>query len=338
MYLSYHDKNTSQKTKSLFSRLKIWLLLGVVAAGGYYGYTNSPRILFLIKKDRYVPLEEAMKDLSVHLAENNYSDPGKNSEVSKTIALLNQLSKDHPGDAHLYLLKGKLYSILLESQEKQNPNLKIDIIYNHYIKRDAFPRALSAKFWKQSVAAYRKSLVLNLPADQRGLVKEKLLELYFLQGEPYWNSARPYLKGEQSSQSHIYQLYGIIQKDLHPDWELLKEKYNPESTILLEALYYLYRGNTPVAFGKLKELALSSSPYLRNNAMFLMGSLIGKTKNFRMKLYYYRQIDLDEFLPRNTWFLSEFHNSLRFVGKNKEAKKLLENYEKTVLQLENQRS
>ena len=339
MYLNYLETDgKKKKPSSLFSRLKIWLLLGILGSSAWYGYTNYPRILFLFKKDRYAPLEAAMSNLRSRLTASDGKNLQKNSDVSAAVTLLEKLTEDHPGDPHLYLLKGRLYSLLLEVQEKQNPNLKIDILYNQYIGQSTSGHGLSAEFWKQGVASYRKSLVLGLPAPEDSLAHEKLLELYFLGGEPYWHSAGAYLDQENASTSHIYQLFGITRKKIRPDWELLKEHYENESVTLLEAIYYLRRDNTPVAFSKLKELALSSSPYLRNNAMFLMGSVMEKVRNHRMKLYYYRQIDLDEFLPRNTWFLTEFYKSLRFAGEKKEAQQLLTDYEKMITELENQRS
>ena len=337
MYHSYAYNNPKKK-RSLFSRLKLWLLPILLAAAGYYIYNNYPRILFLIKKDRYAPLEMAMNELNTQLAENTQKDLSKISEVSKTLTLLKKLTQDHPSDPHLYFLKGRLYSLLLDAQSRQNPNLKIEIIFNHYTGHMNFPFELSKKLWQAGVASYRKSLALGLPAPNDALARKNLLELYFLGGEPYWKSAADDLDLTQPDTSPTRQLFSIVTRRQKPNWNLLKADYGDESAAFLEAIYHLHRENTPVAFSKLKELALSSSPYLRNNAMYLMGSVMKKTRNHRMQLYYYRQIDLDEFIPRNTWFLTEFYNSLRFARERKEAQKLLADYEKIVTQLENQRS
>ena len=123
-----------------------------------------------------------------------------------------------------------------------------------------------------------------------------------------------------------------------PDWDEINNFFGKETGEIWKALYSLKSGNVPKGYNILKKLSLSDTVHLRNNANYILGRLMQKQKKLKLKLYYHKQIDMNEFLQRNPWFLEEHMFTLRFLGKNKEAKQFLASYETTALKQASERN
>ncbi len=326
--LHSHLQNTQKKKKrSSFKIIFPLLLIGALGAGIYWSARNYQRLIYLVKKDRYAALELELEQIEGELdrwakSEGEYPE----NRVENFAGLMQDLSTDHPEDVFIHYMKGVFYTGLLESRWKKNPLILSDLIFLKHAGHLEHMEKTNATAIRRGVAAARKALAIGLPKEEEAVTRENLMKLYLMHGPDYWNAAME-LGHDTLNETIIYQIYAILLHQRRPDWAALHESFGAEAMKTWQSIYFIEQGDTPQAFRVLKELTASESVYVQNNACYLLGQMRGGLKNRKLRLYYYRQIDLGEFLPRNRWFLEEFHKLLVDTGNHIEARKLLSGHE-----------
>jgi tetratricopeptide (TPR) repeat protein len=332
LHSKFGRESLPQKKKSSVKKYIFLLLFLFSLVGVFWAFKNQQRILFHLKKDNYVAIIHSIEDYEKSLKDNHESN---SSQLDSVGELLTKLIKDNPSDSYLYYLIGKLYTIECTSPVFNNPDRLTDIFFLDYIKRYQIPASFPYNHWEQAIAYTRKAILLGLPEGEVSNAVINLVSLYIVGGTPYWNSARDYLASENLKNNPLIQnIYKLLLVDnTPPDETFIAKTFGLETTTYWMGLYYLKVKNYPLAFYNFKKLLLSESTYLRNNAYYIMGHIMGEQKDMSLKLYYHSLIDFDEFLKRNPWFLDEHNYTLRYLGQNDLAKKFLTQYEKLVLEL-----
>lgn len=317
--------------KSSFRVIFVFALLAALAYGSYWGYKNYQRFVFYFKKDKYATILQYLTAIEKKVKENPASAA---EDEAATEELLLRLIQDNPADAYLYFLAGKLYTIECFDPVIKDGNLLTDIFFRDYIDRNHMLSFISRTKWEKGISYTRKALLLGLPEQEVDKATKNLLGLYLLGGTPYWESAASEIKTDPASNDDIVQnLYRLVFTENVPNWELFKKNYGEDTTTFWMSMYFLKIKNYPIAFFYLKKLLLSESVFIRDDAYYLMGYIMGLQKNMPLKLYYHSMIEYEEFLKRNPWFLEEHNYTLRFMGEQVQAKNFLSQYEKMVLEL-----
>lgn len=300
------------------------LILAASLGGGvYWSSKNYQRLVYLIKKDRYASLE--LELAGIHSQLEGWSKNKENypqGRIDIFADLMEDIISNHPEDAYIHYMKSSFYTKLLESKWEKNRLLLSDLILLSHVGQLQAMSRLNPQAVDMGVRASRKGLAIGLPEKEARQMRENLMKLYLLHGVYYWDAAFN-LGREDLSETPIYQIYAILLRQRKPDWNILLDLYGEEAIQTWKAIYFIDQGDTPQAFRILNNLLSSESLYVQNNARYLLGRLHGGVKNRKLKLRYYRQIELSEFGARNPWFIEEMHTLLVETGNTVDARKLL---------------
>jgi len=308
--------------------------IAALSGGAYWGFKNYPRLLFKFKKDKYTAIMQMMESYEKSAQAQKTTPENKSSDISPIEDLLDRLIRDNPSDGYLYYLFGRLYATECVEPIIQDNQKFTDVLFLDYIQKHHIPEGVSVNHWEKGISYTRKALLLGLPESEKEKAVVNLLKLYFIGGTPFWSSAVDYLRPEDINKSELtYNIYKLVFTETVPNWEQFTKIYGEETNVFLMGLYFLKLRNYPLAFFYFKKLLLSDSIYLRNNAYYIMGYIMGEQKDMALKAYYHSLIDFDEFLKRNPWFLEEHNYTLRYTGQESMAKSFLGQYEKMVLEL-----
>lgn len=330
-HIHHESPQKSKKGRKTLVFFFIFLLLAGAAALEFY--RNQTRYLFLIHRDRYAMLE---RQASVILNEAKSNDKAALEHLASFQDSLLKLRHDHPSDAYLPYLHGKLLSDTFFLPVEKNPALIVRLLFDLQVDHYSFPKELDAGLWKRSILLLRSALAMESTPGVSEQSQTELARLYFWGGLNYWETGHKYISlektGEERENDIYVHLYQIILQKQPPDWEVLGKTFDEPSLKLLKSIYFLRSGNTPLAYSLLRELhADTEHPEVRNMALYVSGHQFGKRRNLRQQLYYYRAIDPEDFLRSNPWFLEEYHFLLRFFGAREEASRFLARYEPLVL-------
>lgn len=331
LHSKFGRESLPQKKKSSI-KLYFFLTFTILfAAGLVWIFNNRQRILFRLKKNNYAAIIHNVESYEKALIENT---DDKNLHLNESDELLKKLINDNPTDSYLYFLLGRLFTAECTIPLIKDPEKLSDIFFRDYIKRYQTPASISISHWEQGITNTRKALLLGLPENETQQAVANLVSLYLAGGSAYWNSGMEYLTPQNMKTSPLIDnIYKVLLLQNAPDWDLFTKQYGQETSTFWMALYYLKIRNYPLGFYNLKNLLLSDSVYLRNNAYYIMGHIMGEQKEMPLKLYYHSMIDYEEFLKRNPWFLEEHNYTLRYLGQEAAARKFLSQYEKMVLEL-----
>lgn len=318
-----------KKTSGFFKRFFQLVFLAILVSGGWYIYTNYERWLFKLQDDRYSELKNRLNNLDGLIKENPEANLEEENSVTELSELLTTLSHDNPEDAYIHFLKGEFHYRLFQAVADSHPELLRDLFFYEYIERYSFPELLNREHWYTAILALRKSLALGLPEADARIARIRLARLYLWGGTPYWVSGRQMVFNiTLPPDETIVDYYNIIMADNEPRFTLLAENNPEEHVKLWNAIYALKAGNAPKAHILLNQtIELEDHAPVSNNALYLMGTIMKQDRKPRWQLFYYERIDLEEFIPRNFWFLTEYNFLLRFYGKHQKAVQVLSKYE-----------
>jgi len=331
LHSKFGRESLPQKKKSPLKKYFFISFLILLTTALYFGLKNRQRILFHLKKNNYIVIIHTLDELEKTIVEKKEINT---ADFDSTADLLTKLIKDNPSDSYLYYLLGRLFTIQCVLPVINDSEKMTNILFLDYIKRYQIPLSFPIKRWEQGITLTRKALLLGLPEAENQKAMVNLVSLYIIGGTSYWNLDKAYLNHENLKNDPLIEnIYKLVNTEDSPDWEFFAKIYGMETAEYWTGLYYLKLKNYPLAFYNFKKLLLSDSTYLRNNTNYIMGYIMGEQRDLNLKMYYHTQIDYDEFLRRNPWFLGEHNYTLRFLGQDVLAKKFLGQYEKFVLEL-----
>ena len=330
-----NKKNTGPR---LFKIIIVTVLLLALFACGYWVYQNKERLLFYIQKDKYSKIEQDIDRLIALTGKIRINISGTDqSEIRKDLLILSDdllnrignLQKDHPEDGFLYFLQGKINYHLFQTWSESDVNHKTNLIFEIYINRYRFPATVENDLFYKAILSLRKALILKVNTNYSLQAVNWLIDLYFWGGLPYWHSGFTVAKNEKITDNITLNSFNVLFAEKMPAWDTLQKSMPSQNVDLLKGIYYLKTGNSPVGFSLLNSLIDQNENIpVKNNALYLMGELIGRKNRNRKQLFYYDKIDLQEFIAREPWFLEEYHFLLRFLGENQKAVELLNTFEK----------
>ena len=331
-YYSIKDSYTRKPKSNRLPKFILFLLIvGTFAFAGYYIYLNKDRLLFYFQKDKYLKLQEKLKQTENLLA----TETNLNSDKVQAIEeLLFNLSQDHPDDFLVFFFRGQLYFKLFQQQLQTNSVLYKEIFFMDFLDRYTFPTQLNRRHWHNALISLRKAKALGLSKSYNKKTVEALAVLYLWGGKAYYPSGQQMLSGFQNSKATS--LFNIILNKKEPQWHVLEKEFDRDLIKFWQAIYSLRIGNEPKGFSYLKDLTMTNpenpqkNRLLQNNAHYLLGYIMQKQKKWKSQLKNWQSIDFDEFVPRHPWFIKEYNYLLRYLGKNKEASSFLHRYEKVM--------
>lgn len=336
MPANYHSYDNTKRNSSsgggFFKLIFILVLLTSFIWLCYYLYSSKERLLFYIETNKYEQVEKQLQK-TLQLLKVKKSNGIK--EVIETQLLLKQLIQDHPDDGRLYKYKADLYYQMFLTNIKKNQKIYDSLFFRAFINRYKFPLDLSKKHWNSAMVSYSRALQLILKSAEKNQVRNKLIELNLWGGKPYWQNGIELIEKlkEDQPKSTTIQLFRVLLGETEPEWDIIKPIFRKNLLKFFKGLYHLRTGNEPRGFSYLKKLSKLKDDTewnLKNNSTYILSSLMKKQKKKRSQLAYYKKINLDEFLVREPWFLSEYNYILRFLGKKKKSAKLLLKYEKLI--------
>jgi len=328
MAIRYKPVYQSEKAKHGNGRWLFLLLFLILLSIPLWIFLQNPsRWLFYFQSDKHASLEIRSAEIVTALAAGESDSLQKLIEFTET---LKQLSEDHPADSYLPYITGRLTADAFLLPLAQHGDLREEILFRSYTGRFYLPAELNPEEWKRAVLLLRRSMAMNPPEAVLAQIHYTLGELYYFGGPEYWPAGLEYLelsgKGIESSYYHLYNVY--LQNGI-PDWNVLtlaEERVN-----LLKGMHFLKAGNTPLGISGLSKLLLSTDFTVKNRAAYILAHYYAAKNQKNMQLFYLKQVDPENFLPRNPYFLQELHFLLRFFGANAEATVFLSQYEKLTL-------
>ena len=313
------------------------VVLSLLAVVGTWVTFNYDTILFKFKTDKYKFLLEDFTFLnSLYVSEDNVSVEA--DTLNEAEKLIDSMLDDHNDDPFLYYLQGQISWVKLRNAIDMKAIAIQDIFIYDYLEKHYVPKSFPKKSWQKSVTSTRKALAIGLPDKYTKSANYRLSWLYFLSGHDNWNSLKDIKLLNDENDITLKNIYYIIFHSKTPDWDVINNFFGNETGEIWKAIYSLKSGNVPKGYSILKKLSISESVNLRNNANYILGHLMMKQKKTKLQLYYHQKIEMAEFLQRNPWFLEEHMYTLRFLGKNSEAKQFLAAHEAMLLQQKKQSS
>jgi len=330
MLLSNLDiSSNKKKNKNRFVQVFYIVFLVLLLFSAYWLISHYQRIRFLIISDRYSSLQAELDTYRKMINETTPENQLQPGDVSRFLEIINDLIVANPDDGALHLIKANIYYLLVKAQIKQNPAIFDDTFFFNFISKHQIHPDLNKDAWENGIVSFRKALSLNLPEETRSLIISQLSEMYLLGGSPYWNSVKnDFYQSIQNPEVLTY--YDILFHKSVIDWTTLESTHDLPSVEQIKAIYYLSKKNTPMAFTTLKDLTTIDNIHIKNNAFYLLSHLMRTLKNSKSELYYMGQIDLENFLPVNPWFLNHYYYLLRFYGQEAKAKQLLLQFESKI--------
>ena len=244
------------------------------------------------------------------------------------------LARENASDPYIFYMYAEYYFHTFKRSLRQRPGAYAQLFFENFIDRYKFDSGLDKASWEKAILLYRKSLALG--AEEAPRARERLAALYLWGGSSYWPSGQRLAKKikNQGQEADVELLY--LLSDREPAWQVIEKQHYQQLVNFYKGLHYLKKGNEPRGFSELKtisEIDTSGSEKLKalkNNVIFILSQVMAKRKKSSAQLALLEELDLNEFLPRNTWFLQQYHVLLRFYGKKQEASSLLFKYEKKI--------
>lgn len=311
IYYSKVDRRRTKKTHT-FAWTLLLLFFFALIAGGYFAwqrYQEGIRYYFL--SDRYKKINGELQQVLPQVG-----NPKQKKIVAAFEKKINKLIVDFPDDGYLFLTRGLLYKEMTLYNVHQNRTIYWDVFFSDYLDRFTFPPQVNRKNWYLAIISLRKALRLQMNKEQMQLAYNALAALYLFGGKAYAHSGMEICQTEKQACGDFIHFYRLLLKDkIPPDWITLQKKFDPSAVRLWQAIYLLKTGNSPAAFTMLSGIAENPTNLsIRNNALYLMSQIMTKQKKLKQQIYYQEKIDLQEFLPRQKWFLEEYVYNLRFIG------------------------
>ena len=328
-----------KKKFNFFSFLFFFIIFAAAGAGlGYYLFNNTDRFLFYFQENKYSELDKEYAEILNYWQANYPLDKFakvdenffKTERETEFLKLVNTLIEDFPADGYLFYLKGMYHANAFLLPVKNRQDVLAEFFFNEAIERPEQPPELDYDRRSTALLALRKAIVLGLPEKPLQDAKATQAALYFWGGGAWWGESQAALPDNAGmvAKMPVAELLNILSGGRPPNWKNLETVYPPELTKFWQALYYLQTGNLPLSFAMLSDLTQQKSDiHIHNYAAYLLGKSQGKYRQLRQQLFYYRKIELEYFMPRNPWFLSEYTTLLRFLGDQQESTRVLSAYE-----------
>lgn len=333
------DRYISRKKGNRLFKLAFFLvILAGIGAGSWYIYQNIPRYLFNFNENKYAEIEKRLSqaEQSVSQLTTDENNPSKyflaalkHRDTLVFLDLAQKLTKDHPEDPMIFYYRGMLYNRIFDTACERQKHLYTDIFFYEFTDHYRFPVSLDHDVWSKAILFLRKALALGLPEPLARKTNTDLARLYLWGGRPYWSTMGEWLEKNRDAGGNTLSLFNIILVRQTPDWKALETQFSPDVINFWKGLYYLKTGNSPLGYTHLSGITRSKAEVrIKNNAWYILGFLQGRDKKRREQLYSYKQIDTAEFFSRAPWFVTEYHYVLRFLGEQKEADRLMFEFEK----------
>lgn len=336
IYATEKLKNKKKGSGKFLSFVFLVTFIGI-AIGAFFAYKNADKVIFYFRSDKYKELEKQLTNINKNRQKGESTDGlnavqfQKQQEAqNKFLSLLQFSIEENPADARLFFMKGIFYAEGFLATLRKNPEIYSDFLFNEYINKNTNLIGLNETYQTKAKLAFRKALVLELSDEMTQKVNSYLGLMYFWAGKESWRESQNTIPKNINVVSGIpiTDLLKIMSGNGAPTWTSLAQSFPADDIKLWQMLHYMHSGNSPIAFSIARELIhKAGNPRLGNYAAYLMGKNSRKYRSQREQLYYYQMIDLEEFLPKNPWFLSEYSTLLRFLGKQKESTRILTEYE-----------